>query len=511
MSYRDPKTIIQSTGKYYTQLSQSLAQTAGRYSETVAREAERRRREAMRRSKISRDYQTQKGSLVNQEVRKGETTFGNVDYATFNNLVTQGAEIKSLDISSPEQNRLLQGVEGMPGEIRTTLGAVNTLVEGADQIIENTGLAGGLDAYAPQNTQTGYAMIAGAIPNKSMLTGRLNEDGSPEVIMQFTGKEGTYTLTGTELKGLIDNPEGQLGIVNPDLTEQRKNLWNNNILAQAADGSPSNKYRSSLMSEKQRSDYNKATGQTEFFKDPDVDKIKAVLYEDARATMMSLSNTEQISEFNRLGGDLKLKEFHMDYSKALSKDEVEELTKRYISNVIEEKMGPEPSDHSISTGKIAPVKPSAADRKRAFDAREVNDRGVYVVNKLQGAIAGNDVASIFVGEVVGSKKDRVINASVSDDKQYVTLQLDGDVDDRVYDLKKENDLSKLVDDFALIEYPKSGDQIKDWYRRSTKAVEQEKQKGASRFNEQNKKTVQEVVDPNAKENKKPFKQRQTFR
>ena len=82
MSYRDPKTIIQSTGKYYTQLSQSLAQTAGRYSETVAREAERRRREAMRRSKISRDYQTQKGSLVNQEVRKGETTFGNVDYAT---------------------------------------------------------------------------------------------------------------------------------------------------------------------------------------------------------------------------------------------------------------------------------------------------------------------------------------------------------------------------------------------------------------------------------------------
>ena len=511
MSYRDPKTIIQSTGKYYTQLSQSLAQTAGRYSETVAREAERRRQEAMRRSKISRDYQTQKGSLVNQEVRKGETTFGNVDYATFNNLVTQGAEIKSLDISSPEQNRLLQGVEGMPGEISTTLSAVNTLVEGADQIIENTGLAGGLDAYAPQNTQTGYSMIAGAIPNKSMLTGRLNEDGSPEVIMQFTSKEGTYTLTGTELKGLIDNPEGQLGIVNPDLTEQRKNLWNNNILAQAADGSPSNKYRSSLMSEKQRSDYNKATGQTEFFRDPDVDKIKAVLYEDARATMMSLSNTEQISEFNRLGGDLKLKEFHMDYSKALSKDEVEELTKRYISNVIEEKMGPEPSDHSISTGKIAPSKPSEASLKRAFNAQEVNDRGVYVVNKLQGAIAGNDVASIFVGEVVGSKKDRVINASVSDDKQYVTLQLDGDVDDRVYNLKKENDLSKLVDDFALIEYPKSGDQIKDWYRRSTKAVEQEKQKGAGRFNEQNKQTVQEVVDPNAKENKKLFKQRQTFR
>ena len=52
MSYRDPKTIIQSTGKYYTQLSQSLAQTAGRYSETVAREAERRRREAMRLSLI---------------------------------------------------------------------------------------------------------------------------------------------------------------------------------------------------------------------------------------------------------------------------------------------------------------------------------------------------------------------------------------------------------------------------------------------------------------------------
>ncbi len=501
MSYRDPKTIIQSTGKYYTQLSQSLAQTAGRYSETVAREAERRRQEAMRRSKISRDYQTQKGSLVNQEVRKGETTFGNVDYATFNNLVTQGAEIKSLDISSPEQNRLLQGVEGMPGEIRTTLGAVNTLVEGADQIIENTGLAGGLDAYAPQNTQTGYAMIAGAIPNKSMLTGRLNEDGSPEVIMQFTGKEGTYTLTGTELKGLIDNPEGQLGIVNPDLTEQRKNLWNNNILAQAADGSPSNKYRSSLMSEKQRSDYNKATGQTEFFKDPDVDKIKAVLYEDARATMMSLSNTEQISEFNRLGGDLKLKEFHMDYSKALSKDEVEELTKRYISNVIEEKMGPEPSDHSISTGRIAAVKPrqlTESDKKRILNAQESRERFDYVENKLQTALENKDV-SIFSGEVIGSKKDRILEVAYSPNGSVITIRTDNeDAPDRIYDTNNNNDFARLFDDFAAIEYPKDVDQFKDLFRskKETKIDPRIAKSNKSR-------SVQETVNPNAgkKQNK----------
>ena len=75
----------------------------------------------------------------------------------------------------------------MPGEIRTTLGAVNTLVEGAAQIIENTGLAGGVDAYATQNNHTGYAIRAGAIPNISMLTGRLNEDGTPAFIMQCTG------------------------------------------------------------------------------------------------------------------------------------------------------------------------------------------------------------------------------------------------------------------------------------------------------------------------------------
>jgi len=288
------------------------------------------------------------------------------------------------------------------------------------------------------------------------------------------------------------------------MTAQRKALWNNNVLAQAADGNPANKYKSSLMSEKQRSDYNKATGQTEFFKDPDVDKIKAVLKKQAGADIAALSASKQISEYNRLCEVLNLgnENAHMDYNKSLNQEEVKELTRRYIADVIEEKMGPEPSDHSISTGKIAPSKPSEASLKRAFDAREVNDRGVYVVNKLQGAIAGNDVASIFVGEVVGSKKDRVINASVSDDKQYVTLQLDGDVDDRVYDLRKENDLSKLVDDFALIEYPKSGDQIKDWYRRSTKAVEQEKQKGASRFNEQNKQTVQETVDPNSKRKQK---------
>ena len=167
-------------------------------------------------------------------------------------------------------------------------------------------------------------------------------------------------------------------------------------------------------------------------------------------------------------------------------------------------MGNDPKDHAVSTGKIAAAKPPTltdSDKKRIFDAREVNDRGIYIVNKLQDAIGDNDLASIFVGEVVGSKKDRVINASVSDDKTIVTLQLDGDIEDRVYDVNNKNDRQKLVDDFVLIEYPKSGDQIKDWYRKSTEASEQEKPQGASKFNEKNKNTVQETVDPNLKKNK----------
>ena len=86
-------------------------------------------------------------------------------------------------------------------------------------------------------------------------------------------------------------------------------------------------------------------------------------------------------------------------------------------------------------------------------------------------------------------------------KTIVTLQLEGDIKDRVYDVNNKNDRQKLVDDFVLIEYPKSGDQIKDWYRKSTEASEQEKPQGASKFNEKNKNKVQETVDPNLKENR----------
>ena len=138
--------------------------------------------------------------------------------------------------------------------------------------------------------------------------------------------------------------------------------------------------------------------------------------------------------------------------------------------MIEQKMGNDPKDHAVSTGTVVKVKPptlTESDKKRIFNAQEVNDRGEFIVNKLQDAINNNDVASVFVDEVIGSKKDRVINANITEDKRYITLQLEGDVEDRKYDLKNKNQLAKLVDDFVLIEYPKSGDQIKDWYRKST--------------------------------------------
>ena len=47
MSYRDPKTIVQSTGKYYAQLSESLSRTAANVSQTIAAEAKERRESAI--------------------------------------------------------------------------------------------------------------------------------------------------------------------------------------------------------------------------------------------------------------------------------------------------------------------------------------------------------------------------------------------------------------------------------------------------------------------------------
>jgi hypothetical protein len=191
----------------------------------------------------------------------------------------------------------------------------------------------------------------------------------------------------------------------------------------------------------------------------------------------------------------------MDYSKALSKDEVEELTKRYISNVIEEKMGPEPSDHSISTGRIAAVKPrqlTESDKKRILNAQESRERFDYVENKLQTALENKDV-SIFSGEVIGSKKDRILEVAYSPNGSVITIRTDNeDAPDRIYDTNNNNDFARLFDDFAAIEYPKDVDQFKDLFRskKETKIDPRIAKSNKSR-------SVQETVNPNAgkKQNK----------
>lgn len=494
MSYRDPKTIIQSTGKYYTQLSESLSRTAANVSQTIAAEAKERRESAIRRSKISRDYMMVTGNQMSQQAKEGEELF-QIDYNAFNGIVNNAAEIVALDISSPEQNRYAAAANSMPENIGKAIATAKELTKDANFIIENTGDPGGLDPFAPQDIQSRYALIAGAVPGKSTLTGRIREDGSAEVMMLFKDKDNNeFSISNSELNGILDSDDGQLGIVRPDLTKSTTEIWNSTVLAQGADGNPKNEYRSSLLNENQRPDLNQLTGVTEAFRDPNVEKIAAAVYDKSRETIAGLSPTEQITEYNNLGASLGLDDGtgHSDYKTSLNEEEVEELTQRYISTMIEQKMGNDPKDHAVSTGTVVKKKPrglTESDKKRLFDAQEVNERGEFVVNKLQDAINNNDVASVFVGEVIGSKKDRVIRADITEDKRYITFQLEGDVEDRKYDLKNKNQLAKLVDDFVLIEYPKSGDQIKDWYRKSTETLEEQKQKGASRFNSQNKKTT----------------------
>ena len=493
MSYRDPKTIIQSTGKYYTQLSESLSRTAANVSQTIAAEAKERRESAIRRSKISRDYLMVTGNQMNKQTKGGEALF-EIDYPAFNGIVNNTAEIVALDISSPEQNRYAAAGNSMPQKIGETIAMAKQLTENADFIIENTGQPGGLDPFAPQETQSRYAALAGAVPGKSMLTGRITEDGTAEARIEMVNKEGNrFSATHSELQSIVDSNDGQLGIVRPNLTKSTTEIWNSTVLAQGADGNPKNEYRSSLLNKNQRSDLNQLTGVTEAFRDPNVELIAAAVYDKSRETMAGLSPTEQITEYNNLGASLGLDDGtgHSDYKTSLNEEEVEELTQRYISTMIEQKMGDDPKDHAVSTGRVK-KKPSTlteSDKKRLFDAQEVNERGEFVVNKLQDAINNNDVASVFVDEVIGSKKHRVISADITEDKRYITFQLEGDVEDRKYDLKNKNQLAKLVDDFVLIEYPKSGDQIKDWYRKSTETLEEQKQKGASRFNSKNKKTT----------------------
>jgi hypothetical protein len=497
MSYRDPKTIIQSTGKYYTQLSESLSRTAANVSQTIAAEAKERRESAIRRSKISRDYLMVTGNQMSEQAKEGEALF-QIDYPALNSIVNNTAEIVALDISTPEQNRYAAAGNLMPARIGETIAMAKELTKDANFIIENTGQPGGLDPFAPQDVQSRYALIAGAVPGKSKLTGMITQDGTAEAKIELVNKEGnTFDATYSELKSILDSDDGQLGIVRPDLTKATTEIWNSTVLAQGADGKPKNTYRNSLFGESQRSDFNKVTGKTEAFKDPSVEKIAAAVYDKSRETIDGLSPTEQITEYNNLGSALGLDDGtgHSDYKTSLNKEEVEELTQRYISTMIEQKMGNDPKDHAVSTGTVVKAKPptlTESDKKRIFNAQEVNDRGEFVVNKLQDAINNNDVASVFVDEVIGSKRDRIINADITEDKRYITLQLEGDVEDRRYDLKNENQLAKLVDDFVLIEYPKSGDQIKDWYRKSTETDID------PRIAKSNKsRSVQETVDPNA--------------
>ena len=497
MSYRDPKTIVQSTGKYYAQLSESLSRTAANVSQTIAAEAKERRESAIRRSKISRDYMMVTGNQMSQQAKEGEELF-QIDYNAFNGIVNNAAEIVALDISSPEQNRYAAAANSMPENIGKAIATAKELTKDANFIIENTGQPGGLDPFAPQDTQSRYALIAGAVPGKSTLTGRIREDGSAEVMMLFKDKDNNeFSISNSELNGILDSDDGQLGIVRPDLTKSTTEIWNSTVLAQGADGNPSNKYRNSLLSERQRSDFNKGTGQTEFFKDPSVEKIAAALYDKSRETIDGLSPTEQITEYNNLGSALGLDDGtgHSDYKTSLNEEEVEELTQRYISTMIEQKMGNDPKDHAVSTGKKAATKPrqlTESDKKRILNAQESRERFEYVENKLQTALGKKDV-SIFSGEVIGSKKDRIEEVAYSPNGSVITIRTDNeDMPDRVYDTNNDNDFARLFDDFAAIEYPKDVDQFKDLFRSKIETVVDPR---IAKSNES--RSVQETVDPNA--------------
>ena len=131
---------------------------------------------------------------------------------------------------------------------------------------------------------------------------------------------------------------------------------------------------------------------------------------------------------------------------------------------------------------------------------EARERFDYVENKLQTALQNKDV-SIFSGEVIGSKNDRVEEVQYNEDGSVLTIRVDNeDVKDRVYDLNNENDFARLFDDFAAIEYPKDVDQFKDLFRSRIET------KIDPRIAKSNKsRNVQQVVDPNARENQKPFR------
>ena len=504
MSYRDPKTIIQSTGKYYAQLSDSLSRTAASVSQTIAAEARERKESAIRRSKISRDFMMVTGNQMSQQAKEGEELF-QIDYNAFNGIVNNAAEIVALDISSPEQNRYAAAANSMPENIGKAIATAKELTKDANFIIENTGQPGGLDPFAPQDVQSRYALIAGAVPGKSTLTGRVREDGSAEVMMLFKDKDNNeFSISNSELNGILDSDDGQLGIVRPDLNKSTTEIWNSTVLAQGADGNPSNKYRNSLLSENQRSDFNKGTGQTEFFKDPNVEKIAAAVYDKSRETIDGLSPTEQITEYNNLGSALGLDDGtgHSDYKTSLNEEEVEELTQRYISTMIEQKMGNDPKDHAVSTGRVAAVKPrqlTESDKKRILSSQESRERFNYVQNKLQTAIQNRDV-SIFSGEVIGSKKDRIEQVSYSPNGSVLTIGVDNDdMPERVYELSNDNDFARLFDDFAAIEYPKDVDQFKDLFREK---IGKEIDPRIAKSNK--KRSVEETVNPNAgeKQNKK---------
>jgi len=504
MSYRDPKTIIQSTGKYYAQLSESLSRTAASISQTVATEAKERKESAIRRSKISRDYLMVFGNQMSNQAKGGEELF-TIDYDTFNGIADNTSEIVALDISSPEQNRYAAAANNMPQKIGETIAMAKELTKDANFIIENTGQPGGLDPFAPEHTQSKYALIAGAVPGKSRLTGRITEDGKAEAIIELEDKSGNkFNTTYSELKSIISSDDGQLGITRPDLTSATTEIWNSTVLAQGPDGKPSNRYRNSLFSEKERSDFNKGTGQTEFFKDPDVEKIAQAVYDKSREVVDGLSPTQQITEYNNLGSSLGLSDGtgHSDYKTSLNEEEVEELTQRYISSMIEQKMGNDPKDHGVSTGKISnkPIQLTESDKKRILNAQEARERFSYVENKLQTALENKDV-SIFSGEVIGPKKDRILEVAYSPNGSVITIRTDNeDAPDRTYDTNNDNDFARLFDDFAAIEYPKDVDQFKDLFRnkKETKIDPRIAKSNESR-------SVQETVDPNAGKKQKPFR------
>ena len=496
MSYRNPNISIQrGAGESIQRLQDSLTRTGVNLASAVAKQAKERADKAAANALDSRNYYIKNQSALAEPVSQLQKQFGVPVENQLREIVDIGSQYKTEQIPSIEGTRYMSDVAKLPAFISNVGEATVSLSETTKENMRNLGEYGGYDKFQPSGNLERAMIIGGALPSRSSSNFSVGGPNGLNAEFTYVGKNGSYTMTGQEAIALNEDPNGQLGFVIPNEGERQLELWQSTVLKKGANAGDVNAFADEFYKPGFVKKYIGKGGDYEMVKELDSEKIKAAMFTSAKANVESLNGIEQISLYNKFAESLGQKEYHLDYEKVLSEDEVKKLTERYIDTTYSSAR-PEESTR-VTTGKDVADKSSSSkaakdkisqdeDANRLandiYNATEKRNSNYFVGKSYKGKeIQGAEFTSDGKLEIIYNT-GRTVKEEVKNDEGKMVEERKAETMSATIDTKNPDSMGNLFNRFAIGEYgtDAGGENIRDIGNPIIKDLV-DKRKGRNRF------------------------------